>query len=362
MERNFILADNMNRDLPQQKASSGVPGRLEYVDSIRGLAAIGVVIAHFIVPLYLSSSVIFHDFIDIGKIGVVLFFIISGFIIPFSFKEKNGGVKAFLISRFFRLYPAYWVSLFIFLVVSYFVGTAYPTHQILSNITMFQSAFGVRDIVGVYWTLFIELVFYALCVFLFVMGILNNLRTNFYLSLIMLGFALLLGGVRYFSGISLPVALPLALSLMMFGGMWRAYILHGDYYAKKLCGRYILVYVFMIPVICSFAYGGLFGNGIRYIITYLLSVVLFFIFTTKVRLQNRFFVFLGTISYSVYLIHPSILVLFEHFSDTLDSNWKLFWAIMGVIVTIPISHVIYKFVEEPAVAFGRKMKNHIVSG
>lgn len=88
MERNFILADDMNRDLPQQKASSGVPGRLEYVDSIRGLAAIGVVIAHFIVPLYLSSSVIFHDFIDIGKIGVVLFSLLVGLLSLLVLKKR----------------------------------------------------------------------------------------------------------------------------------------------------------------------------------------------------------------------------------------------------------------------------------
>ncbi|HGM7838215.1 TPA: acyltransferase family protein, partial [Serratia marcescens] len=87
------------------------PIRLEYIDAIRGIAALSVVIAHFIVPIYGAENFVFSHVLDIGKIGVVLFFIISGFIIPFSFRRENGGVKAFFISRFFRLYPGYWFSL-----------------------------------------------------------------------------------------------------------------------------------------------------------------------------------------------------------------------------------------------------------
>ncbi|WP_233527592.1 acyltransferase [Serratia sp. PAMC26656] len=356
MARNITLAEDMIRDLSEKKVNNRVPGRLEYVDSIRGFAALGVVIAHFIVPLYISSSSFFHDFFDLGKVGVVLFFIISGFIIPFSFKEKNGGVKAFLISRFFRLYPAYWVSLFVFLISSLFIGKEFPIYQILANVTMFQTAVGVRDIVGVYWTLFIELIFYGLCVFLFAIGLLNKVKVNFSISLLMLFFAFALGFARNSSGISLPVALPLALSLMMFGGMWRAFILHGDCLARKLCIYYILIYVLAIPAICGFAYGGFLGHSMRYVLTYYFSVLLFVLFTTKMRLNNRWFVYLGTISYSVYLIHPSILILFEYFSDGLSPNLKLLFAILGIFITIPVSHFIYKFIEEPSINLGRKIK------
>ncbi|CAI1592684.1 Acyltransferase family [Serratia proteamaculans] len=361
MDRNNTLAECMSRDRAGDNVNYRASGRLEYVDSIRGLAAFGVVIAHFVVPLYANSSFFFNYLFDLGKIGVVLFFIISGFIIPFSFKVHNGGVKAFLISRFFRLYPAYWFSLFAFLISSYFVGKAFPFYQILANATMLQAAIGIRDIVGVYWTLFIELIFYCLCIALFVVGILNKVRPNFLLSLFMLFIALLLGIVRYFSSLSLPVALPLALSLMMFGGMWRAFVLHGDLFAKKMCLNYILIYVIVIPVICHFAYGGIFSYGIRYVITYYVSVILFVVFTTKIRLTNDFLTYLGTISYSLYLIHPSVLVFFEHFSRGLSPGVKLLFAIAGVVVTIPISHVIFKLIEEPSINFGRKVKRLLVS-
>ncbi|MBI6183620.1 acyltransferase [Serratia proteamaculans] len=352
----------MSRDLVKEKINNGVPVRLEYVDSIRGLAALSVVVAHFIVPLYANSSFIFHYLFDFGKIGVVLFFIISGFIIPFSFKIHNGGVKAFLISRFFRLYPAYWFSLFVFLLFSCFLGKYFPTYQIFANITMFQTAVGVKDIVGVYWTLFIELIFYSLCIVLFVVGILNKVKTNFSISLFMLFIALVLGVTRYFSGISFPVALPLALSLMMFGGMWRAFVLHEDLFAKKMCFNYMAIYVLMIPVICNFAYGGISGYGVRYVVTYYISMLLFVLFTTKIRLTNSYLAYLGTISYSMYLIHPSILILFEGLSLGLSSNMTLLLAIIGVLITIPVSHVIFKIIEEPSINFGRRVKRLLVRG
>ncbi|WP_308380651.1 acyltransferase family protein [Serratia marcescens] len=333
------------------------PIRLEYIDAIRGIAALSVVIAHFIVPIYGAENFVFSHVLDIGKIGVVLFFIISGFIIPFSFRRENGGVKAFFISRFFRLYPGYWFSLLLFIVVSYFLGKQFPWYQILANTTMVQTAMGVKDIVGVYWTLFIEIVFYALCVAAFVMRLLNKARFNYASSLAMLLVAFTLGIAKRKLGIALPVALPLAMSLMAFGGLWRAYLLEGDLLAKKFARKYICIFVLAIPFISFLSYGMEPGHTLRYTITYYLSMLFFILLTTRLKIRNKYMVFMGVISYSMYLIHPSLLIFYEAFTQSMSESARYLFGVVGVFLTLPISYLVYKFIELPSIILGRQVKS-----
>ena len=49
--------------------------------------------------------------------------------------------------------------------------------EVVANVTMLQQFFGIENVLGIYWTLQIELIFYALCVGLFIIGLLR--RTKF---------------------------------------------------------------------------------------------------------------------------------------------------------------------------------------
>ena len=71
--------------------------RLAELDTLRGIAAIMVLLLHFGIFKY-------------GGAGVDLFFIISGFVIFMSI-ERSRNLKAFWRSRFVRLYPSYWLSI-----------------------------------------------------------------------------------------------------------------------------------------------------------------------------------------------------------------------------------------------------------
>ena len=60
--------------------------------------------------------------INAGRLGVVIFFAISGFVISFSIKLAHRyPVREFLTTRFFRLYPAYWLSIPLGLVTTYWI-------------------------------------------------------------------------------------------------------------------------------------------------------------------------------------------------------------------------------------------------
>ena len=109
-----------------------------------------------------------------------MFFCVSGFIIPYSMtKYKKYTIKSFIISRLFRLYPLYWMSLILTLVVFLvfklnFAVTEINFCTVAANITMFQQFLLTDDILGVYWTLQIELAFYILCAFFCHFKLLNN--------------------------------------------------------------------------------------------------------------------------------------------------------------------------------------------
>ena len=161
----------------------GVRGRIDYLDGLRGIAAIAVVLQHLAERILLADPAsrpilqpAFLDLFNAGRFGVALFFLISGFVIPFSFKEPRPLLR-FAVSRFFRLYPAYWLSLALALLIfPPLTGESYSIQRIVANITMAQAAFGQRDVIGAYWTLFIELAFYGLCMGLFATRLLSDWR------------------------------------------------------------------------------------------------------------------------------------------------------------------------------------------
>lgn len=336
-----------------------VSQRLEHIDSLRGIAAILVVISHFIIPIIGEENTfaLSHVF-DVGKIGVSIFFMISGFVIPYSLTNKQTSLSRFFISRFFRLYPAYWVSLIIFLFSSLIVDEkVYPVNQIIANITMFQTALHFPDIVGAYWTLFIELIFYFLCVALFLFKKIDNNSFKFKTAIIFIVFAIVLSYIRWTTNRSLPVALPLALALMIFGGFWRETILNKNKEAKAFSRYLLLALILSIPIISYLAYGDVSGHAIRYTFTYYFSIAFFCILTTNFKITTTPIVALGAISYSMYIIHPSILIFVNHISKEASTSEQYLFGVLGVITTIPISYLVYSFIEKPGIKLGKRMIN-----
>jgi peptidoglycan/LPS O-acetylase OafA/YrhL len=152
-------------------------GRLEFLDVLRGVAALMVVFQHgaeIVSRSYLRWSVaVFRP----GEFGVVLFFIVSGFIIPASM-ERYQSLRKFWIGRVFRLFPLYWVVVVTAVAIHallnrYPLTPAYlaaPRRNGLLNLTMLQDFLHVDAVIGASWSLSYELVFYLLVSILFVAG------------------------------------------------------------------------------------------------------------------------------------------------------------------------------------------------
>ncbi len=141
--------------------------RIIELDALRGIAALSVFFYH--ASIYYKDSIYFSIF-RFGLTGVDLFFIISGFVIFSSIKNKTR--IQFVKSRFLRLYPSYWLAVtftFILIIIKYYekgILHLLPIKQYFVNLSMIQEFFHIENLDGPYWTLYVELFFYVI-IFLF---------------------------------------------------------------------------------------------------------------------------------------------------------------------------------------------------
>ncbi|KZE10594.1 acyltransferase family protein [Priestia aryabhattai] len=344
--------------------------RLGWLDATRGIGAIMVMVFHLwerhseqkFIPYSIINTTI--DFLirgvyDFGKIGVVLFFAVSGFVIPYSLlRYKNGNITRFIISRFFRLYPLYWISIILAII---FVNDSFSAKQLIANVTMFQGFLFIDNILGAYWTLQIELAFYILCIFLFMFKFLHR---DYVIILNIYGWtflALALGVIRYITKIEMPVALPLGLAVMFFGMAFRKYKLkEGNINNKTIYIALVSFLILMVPTsICAYS-----NYWYKYIITYTIALLSFILLSKSSNKEYIVLSFLGKISYSVYLLHPIFaLAVYDQLIKTEFGKitGSYFIIALAIICALMAGTIFYYTIEKPLVNVGRSFSKKIIN-
>ncbi|MER5864340.1 acyltransferase [Kitasatospora sp. NPDC002040] len=151
--------------------------RLGWLDALRALAALTVAVYHLALPfVWIPGGVTLIKHLDPGIFGVMLFFLVSGYIVPASL-ERRGDVRAFWVGRLFRIHPLVIVVLVVSLLVlpraHSVVGDYTYAHPLLSlpvNALLLNHFVGIPSAMGVMWTLCYEMVFYCLVSALFAFG------------------------------------------------------------------------------------------------------------------------------------------------------------------------------------------------
>lgn len=341
-------------------------GRLQHLDGLRGLAAIIVLCQH---ALEFQATIAPPDawpaawlawtfeYLDFGKLGVITFFAISGFIIPLSFRGASPRF-GFVVSRFFRLYPAYWLSLACAVLILPLIGLApFGGRQILANATMLQKLLHQPDVLGVYWTLLVELIFYGLCFLLFPTGFLRSARALAVIIVVLLATSCLAGVLRG-RGIGVPVSLLLNLAVMFLGSFLRMAILEGDAFAKRFQLPLVALLFIVIPIAWNAAYDdNSHKESVLADVNGYYFGFLFFVYGIRSRaFSTRFLVWLGAISYSIYLFHPIGLELGKWMA--LQTGWPLGGFVLpavALVLTIGVSHVVHHLVELPSTRLGKRV-------
>ncbi len=144
------------------------------VDGLRGLAALAVVLPHavglFIYPSPSRLTLWFLRLADYGRSSVEVFFVVSGFAIAYSLRDSvNEGFSLgrFLLRRAARLDPPYWAGLLITGLIVAIRERA--THQpillpragkVLAHLFYLQDILGLGQYNVVFWTLCLEFQLY----------------------------------------------------------------------------------------------------------------------------------------------------------------------------------------------------------
>lgn len=346
--------------------------RLAFIDTLRGIAVLSVLLQHAVEQIVLNQAAgdyyrIFHnavgEYFNFGRFGVVLFFFVSGFVIPNSFPNSSAPVRDFAISRFFRLYPAYWVSIVVVLLIAPAMeGKTFPLSQVLANITMLQMFMNVQNLNIGYWTLAVELIFYVACIALFAIGLLRARWTAICIVVA--------------ASLTAIVAFPFVKSHLIWGllelvldltAMFLGKVVSDAVIGERLQWRHVaictLLYV-LYAAACAYRRYGVdyqdnffcaYGMGAAYIG----AAVVFLMFAgLGERGASGVLSFVGRISYSVYLMGPYVLVVIMQFFGTGRSlaQWSLF--VIGVVlVSILVSWLNYLAVEKPMVTFGHRFRS-----
>jgi len=382
--------------------------RIEFLDALRGLAAITVAIQHFTDTLstpYLKWSI--EEFRP-GEWGVIVFFLTSGYIIPVSL-ERYKSVPKFWIGRFFRLYPVYW-AISAAAVALYFAGRfglspdlrLHWVRALGANGTMAQEFIGQPHVLGQAWTLSYELVFYATVSVLFLVGQANRPARP---ALLWFGGALLFGAVPVrllidgssadrLAVIGLAVACavvaaaatrggmgerlaaasltgvvvllvanrthPLWFSALLFGSMFLGWVMRqwstggmSDRKAVAMVGTavaaVILAHLIHFETFVEPRSGAV-TSARAEILTFLVAYAVF-LGGLMLRAHSFpwFLRWLGQISYSVYLVHGVVLAAVPRVGGTFTT------VVVWLAVTLAVSVLTYRFIEKPFQEMGRRV-------
>ncbi len=346
------------------------------IDALRGFAAALVIVRHAsdimcTVPAAVHTGAMLCSVskaIDLGRVGVVAFFAISGFVIyPTLRGAPWNGTRKFLIRRFFRIYPAYWVSLIVgYLTLWLASGRAMTAAQLGANVTMLSSLFGAPYVLGQYWTLEVELVFYVLIVGIFVLGVIRSstVLVGVVIACIALQAAMTMRWV--FAGVDPQWGIiGVNLATMFWGALFRQW--HG---ARRGWGRSgvetprltmlltIATLSIALPVAARLilhrhpeSMPPLWGHA--------LGMCCFAMTVLLVRGVPRVLAWLGAISYSLYLLHPVVMHLIWRMAVQPDSSIVHLGIAPLVALTLACSVVVaaasYYTIERPAIAAGRRL-------
>jgi peptidoglycan/LPS O-acetylase OafA/YrhL len=298
------------------------------LDSLRGLAAVIVMLYHFSAT---SSSLLTDNFIIMnGRRFVDFFFVLSGFIISVKYFDKIIDIKSlikFQIRRFYRLYPLHFITLFFFILVElskfYFekktgIIANNPSFSnnnffaFVNNLFLTQSFFVPHTTFNdPSWSISLEFYIYLLFALLLIF-FKKKIRILLFVILI-----IIFGSLIFNSGAD--ETMDLANGLFAFIRASYCFLIGAvAYFFYKNCRSYFpfftsyLIYIILIFYI--------------YYLNFLSKVFLPLIFAAlivslcinKKNILNYFFtskllIFLGKISYGIYMIHSIVWWIFRQF-------------------------------------------------
>jgi peptidoglycan/LPS O-acetylase OafA/YrhL len=341
------------------RRESQAPRRLEFLDALRGIAVGLVLVQHVGELLFPAVARLSTHGVQLGQLGVTVFFLCSGFIIPASLERAPAGTgrraafTGFWRSRLFRLFPMYWLSLaaagLLVLAGRYDPPTPMAAWDWVANGAMVQMVTGRPHALSLYWTLAFEMVFYVAVSALFLLGL--HRRS---VSLSLLASA---GCVVAALTAPLVLGLPAPTGLFCLATMFTGTVFHRWHSGGVRLGALVACVAATLVAGATLVHADSVHTGAAAgpgpVPMFMAWVCAYAVFCGAMALRTRTFPRslrrLGTISYSVYLVQALVLLAVP------QSPHPALTAVVWVGLTLVLSQLTHRYVELRAIALGRRL-------
>lgn len=330
-------------------AGTGSSKRLVGIDALRAIAALAVVLFHYTTRYDALFGHAGAPLLSLpwGWLGVNLFFAISGFVI-FMTLERTRRPLDFVVSRCSRLYPAYWAAIALTFAITHagdLPGEQVSLGTALVNLSMLQQFVHVPSVDGVYWTLAVELLFYAWMLLLFRLRMLE--RIHLFVALVL---ALkLLYHFCALRGIDLPwIAGRLLLidTMPWFGAGIMAYRLATG------AGSMRADLAVIAAAAATLAIADRDGPGMALLLVGCAALVVGAARGRVAFLRWRPLVGLGGISYALYLVHENIGWTVIRLAERAGLHPNAAIA-LALVTSLALALLVTRLVEQPMLAWIR---------
>jgi peptidoglycan/LPS O-acetylase OafA/YrhL len=344
---------------------------IKQLDTVRAFAVFLVIIGHWLPP---------NNIVNItpnGFIGVTMFFVLSGFLISkilfdnkieaeFLQIPKSKVIKSFYVRRALRIFPIYYFSILILLIISKYLSIDYTKSFIYlatytTNFYIFKIQFW-PEYIGHLWSLAVEEQFYLIWPFIILFS-----NKKYYLHLIVVFILVGVAG-QYLTG---SLRMNGVLTFNCFDAFGIGALLAWQMVFKP---NSLKKFYFKISIIAFVAailfFVGLKNNEwlyiplrtiIAFISLWLITYIVINHSTGNLKLKfifnNKILIWLGKISYGLYLYHNIIpetlnrFVIDKYFNPLLPDylikkHWGLVFVIENTILLILVSWLSYILIEK----------------
>ncbi|HMF77140.1 MAG TPA: acyltransferase [Bryobacteraceae bacterium] len=353
------------------------PTRLEGIDALRGLASSAIVIHHVValnqiaLPAALSFIPAYFGY------GVPLFFIISAFSLFYTYSsrmETRLDVQAYIVRRFARIAPLFYVMTAVWVATyKWKFGQVQSVGNILSNLTFtfnFVPAYQ-NGICWAAWSIGTEFAFYFFLPLLLV----SIRRQRGAIAMLVLTFLAAYGYQTSQNPIDDTVFILTYLPFFAMGiagyFVFESLSKFSDASRKWLSIVFLLSSTILIGLtITDGPFHNMLSRSVRrtdfYVLGFGLALIVFSqgVYPFSI-LSNKVTRFLGEISFSLYLLHPWLILILKpvyvHLAGSPRHLVSHFALATGItfIVLLPLAYLSYRFVELPGIAWGKRASARI---
>ena len=353
---------------------------LAYLDSARGIAALLVFTMHFIERKY-QGQPIFYKWACLfnGNEAVSFFFVLSGFVLSYKYVVLGMplDIKKYFVARMFRIWPAFFLIVLLSCLYSFYIQNNYGPnipHKlyeifVLNKYGFWEEALLMRGYNGYYfpgWTLTAEMASSFLLPFFICIVFVNRKLIVYFILTLMFVYGnfkafnhFLLGMLvaTYFSQINKETFSRqkwykyryIILLLALFLWDWRYYVL-----LHSLPNWYIKLT----------DYVNFFIRDTTAVSSAIFLVAIIYSQKAQEILGHKIPVFIGKLSYSIYLIHPFAIDITYRYIEHLIPSTHVKVIVVGMVLSYIVlaflfALIIHYCIELPGIKMGKKIINRM---